>query len=56
MLLYQHKDNEFEQMEAVQMMGRCGRRNRDTTGHLVLCNDDPKKLLLRKNAYYWYKY
>jgi hypothetical protein len=49
-LLYQHKDNEFEQMEAVQMMGRCGRRNRDTTGHLVLCNVDPKKLLLKKKT------
>ena len=49
-LLYQHNDDEFEQMEAVQMMGRCGRRNRDTTGHLILCNVDPKKLLLKKKT------
>lgn len=49
-LLYQHGNDEFEQMEAVQMMGRCGRRNRDTTGHLVLCNVDPKKLLLKKKT------
>ena len=49
-LLYQHGKDEFEQMEAVQMMGRCGRRNRDTTGHLVLCNADPKKLLLKKKT------
>lgn len=49
-LLYQHDDDEFEQMEAVQMMGRCGRRNRDTTGHLILCNVDPKKLLLKKKT------
>ena len=49
-LLYQHENDEFEQMEAVQMMGRCGRRNRDTTGHLVLCNVDPKKLLLKKKT------
>lgn len=49
-LLYQHNNTEFEQMEAVQMMGRCGRRNRDTTGHLILCNVDPKKLLLKKKT------
>jgi hypothetical protein len=49
-LLYQHGNDEFEQMEAVQMMGRCGRRNIDTTGHLVLCNVNPKKLLLKKKT------
>jgi hypothetical protein len=49
-LLYQHDNDEFEQMEAVQMMGRCGRRNRDTTGHLILCNVDPTKLLLKKKT------
>ena len=49
-LLYQHEDVEFVQMEAVQMMGRCGRRNRDTIGHLLLCNLDPQKLLLKKKT------
>ena len=49
-LLYQHNNVEFEQMEAVQMMGRCGRRNRDSTGHLILCNINPKKLLLKKKT------
>jgi hypothetical protein len=49
-LLYQHGDVEFVQMEAVQMMGRCGRRNRDTTGHLLLCNLDPQKLLLKNKT------
>jgi hypothetical protein len=49
-LLFQHENVEFVQMEAVQMMGRCGRRNRDNTGHLLLCNLNPQKLLLKKKT------
>ena len=49
-ILYQHKNILFDQMESVQMMGRCGRRNKDNTGHLIMCNINPKQLLLKQKT------